>query len=352
MSGASPTGAQPSHQVVTTTSSSGGSSTQSVDQVPTAPFHDFRGAADLTWAQPLGPLTFTTGGHFSNERDYQSRGGHESVALDLFQHRTTLTVGGGKNDDHVFPVGIGGIRVGLTNTASPQFQSSGDQAKTVTDGLVGISQVLTRRWLVSLTGARTHEEGYLTEPYKIISLIVDDPLSATFGAPSPDSALTENRPRTRNRSSVVGSSVYHLADDVLYTSYRYYWDDWGIRSHTVDVRYRTDLPDHDWLQPHLRFYTQTQADFFTFGLPLSMPVSQRPEYATSDFRMGPLHTVTLGLTYGFKPGTAPGDLSVRGEYMRQWGDGHPASAIGVQQQMDLFPSEDVFTVMVGYSLPF
>ena len=38
--------------------------------------------------------------------------------------------------------------------------------------------------------------------------------------------------------------------------------------------------------------------------------------------------------------------------MRQWGDGHPADAIGVQQAVDLFPSLDTFTLVAGYSVQF
>jgi hypothetical protein len=136
---------------------------------------------------------------------------------------------------------------------------------------------------------------------------------------------------------------------VFYATYRYYWDDWGVKSHTVDLKYRTDLPEHDWLQPHLRYYTQTAADFFVFGLPLGAPL---PRYATSDFRLGPLHSATLGLTYGCPVPNAPGEFTVRGEYMRQWGDGHPSTALGTQRTMDLFPSLDTFTLVAGYSVQF
>lgn len=342
MSGASPSGAQPSGRVQTTTSASGTLTTHAANEVPTVPFHDFRSALDLSYAQPVGFATFTTGGHFSRERDYRSLGAHESVSLDLMHHLTTVTIGGGVNRDHVVP--IGGVRVGLTD--GTRYESGSSRSKDVTDGLVGVSRVLTRRWMVSVNAARTHEQGYLTEPYKIVSLI-----DAT-GYPIPESLLTEKRPSTRNRNSVVGSSVYHFAKDVLYTTYRYYWDDWGVRSHTVDLKYRQELPEHDWLQPHVRYYQQTQADFFTFGLPLSQPVSQRPKYASSDLRLGPLRTLTLGASYGFRWPDLPGEFSLRGEYLRQWGDGHPSYAIGAQRTLDLFPPEDVFTVTAGYSVPF
>ncbi len=346
MTGASPSGAQPSGKLVTTTSASGTTSTHTANEVPTAPFHDFRGALDLGWGQPVGPLTFTSGGHVSRERDYQSLGAHEEVSIDLMHKLATLTFGGGTNRDRVFP--IGGIRVGMTD--GTLFEPWTSEDKRVDDGLVGLSRVLTRRWMVSLNAARSHEQGYLTEPYKIVSLIQDSGVDA--GTPSPDSSLTENRPRTRTRNSVLGSSVWHPGPNVLYSSYRYYWDDWGVRSHTVDLRYRFDLPEQDWLQPHMRYYQQTAADFFTFGLPLSLAPSARPRYASSDFRLGPLRTFTIGATYGFRYPDVPGDITVRAEYIHQWGPGHPASAIGVQKQLDLFPGEDIGTLTAGWTVRF
>jgi len=340
MTGASPTGAQPSGRVQTVTSASGTVSTSTANQVPTAPFHDFRGALDLGGVQPLGGIaSIAASGHYSREKDYTSRGGTGQFSLDLDRHLITVTVGGSLYRDTVTPVG--GIRVPLSDGTS--FLPEGALPRRTSEGSAGISRVLSRRWMVSLNGSRTHEEGYLTEPYKIVSLIEGD------GTPSPDSLLTEGRPGTRNRNALMASSVYHLTDDVLYASYRYYWDDWGVRSHTLDLKYHEELPLHDYLVPHLRLYTQTRADFFVFGLPQGGAV---PRYATSDLRLGPLHSVTLGLTYGFTLPDHPGEFTIRGEYIHQWGDGHPASAIGVQQQLDLFPGEDVYTVTGGYTLRF
>ena len=348
MTGASPSGAQASNKVQTVTSASGNTSTQSATDVPTKPFHDLRGALDLGWDQPIGSLlTLSSGGHVSRERDYSSLGGHAQAALDLDHHLVTLTFGGGVNHDQVSP--IGGIHRGGVPTSDPNLLLPDTRRpKDVTDGLVGISRVLTRRWMVSANGSRTHEQGYLTEPYKVLSLIdaTGTPATTTDGVPI---EVTENRPATRNRNAVVGNSVYHLETDVLYASYRYYWDDWGVKSHTLDLKYHFDLPEHDYVLPHVRLYTQTQASFFHFALPLGEGL---PTFASSDARLGPLHSLTLGVTYGFTLPDQPGDFTVRGEYIRQWGDGHPANAIGVQQQLDLFPSEDIFDLTAGYSVRF
>jgi hypothetical protein len=249
-----------------------------------------------------------------------------------------VTVGGGVNHDRVFPVG--GIPVGLSDGSA--LLASSSAAKDVTTAMVGLSEVLTRRWLVGVNATRTFERGYLTEPYKVVSL-----QDGTTGMPS--GSLTEKRPSTRARRSLLASSVYHLTDDVLYLSYRYYQDDWRVRSHTYDVKYRHELGDDDYLEPHLRYYSQTAASFFRFSLLDGAPL---PELATADYRLGALRSVTVGATYGFRIPDRPGEWTVRAEYIGQLGDGHPGGAVGIQRQFDLAPTVNIGSVVIGYSIGF
>jgi hypothetical protein len=208
--------------------------------------------------------------------------------------------------------------------------------------MLGLSRIITRRWLLGLTASRTLEDGYLTEPYKLISIV--DPITGV-----PLEQLTDNRPSTRNRTSLLVNSAYHLTNDVVYMSYRYYWDDWNLRSNTFDMKYRHELGSGKYIEPEFRFYQQSAASFYTIGLIDGEPL---PEFATADYRLGRLNTMTVGASFGFHvPGT-PGEFSVRGELIRQTGDGHPPEAIGVQQQFDLFPPLVVGTAVVSYSFGF
>jgi hypothetical protein len=309
-----------------------------VGQVPTKPFHDFRGAADLGWTLPVGTLfQLSTSGHYSREKDYQSLGGNVQMSLDILRRLVTLTAAGGIYQDGVFPVG--GTPIGMSDGT---VRLAGTNDKRVTSGSLGLSRVLTRRWLIGVDASRIHEDGYLTEPYKILSVVSVDSAKQV-------SEVTENRPRARERTSVQANSVYHLEQDVLYASYRYYWDDWGVRSHTADVRYRHDIDDHTFWQPHVRLYAQTAADFFRFDLIEGEPL---PEFASSDYRVGPLRSVTVGLTYGFQIPDQPGQFTVRGELIHQWGDGYPPYAVGPQSSISLFPPLNIGTLHVGYTVQF
>ena len=128
----------------------------------------------------------------------------------------------------------------------------------MSSGLVGLSRVLTRRWLVGGNFTLTHETGYLTEPYKVVSLI--DPTTDLRPGSS-----SEGRPSTRDRRAALTSAVYHQDANVLYLEYRYYWDDWRVRSHTIDGRYLITLPAGTHVTPHLAVL----ADAAEFHVPSS-----------------------------------------------------------------------------------
>ncbi len=336
ITGASPTGELPSGQVQTRTSASGRTITSQAGAIPTAPFHDRRIAFDGDWTKGWGRfVTSTLGGHVSREKDYQSFGVNGSIATDLDHRLMTITIGGGVNHDTVFPVG--GTTAGL---GPPGLAiSTASNPKNVSNVLLGVSRILSRRWMVSVNGSETHETGYLTEPYKLVSVL--------NGAGVPVGSLTEKRPSTRNRSTVMASSVYHFDQDILYSSYRYYWDTWGIKSHTLDLKYRHQFDDVTYLEPLFRFYTQSAANFYTGALIQGQPL---PEFASSDYRLGQLNTFTFGGTYGFRiEDFASGDFTIRAELIRQSGNSSPPNAIGMQQRFDLSPPLNIYAVVVGYS---
>ena len=360
MTGASPTGERPSLQTQTVTSASG-TTTHAVGEVPTKTFKDLRGAGELNWGFPAGTL-FQGGAnaHYSREQDYESIGAGGSASLDVLHRLVTLTVGGGYNKDQVFPVG--GTPIPLVDASTPR--APGRNAKDVGSWLVGLSRVVSRRWLMGGNLTLTRESGYLTEPYKVISLI--DPATDLSQA-----LLTESRPSTRDRRAALASAVYHQDANILYLEYRYYWDDWRVRSHTIDGRYLIALPGGTHLTPHLRLYTQDAAEFYAPKLDLNAPL---PEFASSDYRLGPLNGVTFGASYGFQMPNSPGEWTVRAEYIRQWGRGpafpsnsegggggaggeRPAQPAAAQaatdpQPIDTIPPLNIGSVVIGYTLHF
>ena len=51
----------------------------------------------------------------------------------------------------------------------------GDQSKDVTDLLIGVTQVLNRHTIVQFNYSLSQADGYLTDPYKVLSVV--DPVT-------------------------------------------------------------------------------------------------------------------------------------------------------------------------------
>jgi hypothetical protein len=115
------------------------------------------------------------------------------------------------------------------------------------------------------------------------------------------------------------------------------------------LKYRRDLGDDWYLEPHVRYYQQSAAEFFTIGL---VDGQLLPDFATGDYRLGALRSLTVGTTFAFHLFDNPAEWTVRAEYIRQAGDSSPPSALGVQRRFDLAPAINTFTVVVGYSFRF
>jgi len=104
--------------------------------------------------------------------------------------------------------------------------------------------------------------------------------------------------------SPENTNVFHLADDIerlpdtrfktpiglrfnyfinefltVRTYYRYYFDDWGVTSHTANIELPIKLGSKFTLYPSYRFYTQTAADYFA---PYNEHLST-DEFYTSDY---------------------------------------------------------------------
>ena len=158
---------------------------------------------------------------------------------------------------------------------------------------------------------------------------------------------------------MLASSVYHLTQDVLYATYRYYWDDWNVQSHTIDFKYRNELGGESFWQPHLRYYTQTAAKFFTLGLINGAPL---PDFASSDQRLEPVPEphVRADLRIQDAGGTPASGRCAR-EYIRQFqhlnlgpsgGGGGEEGAPATPTTPDAFPPLDIGTLTAGYTVSF
>jgi len=353
LTGSSPNGAVPSNTPQTFTNPSGNSTyTEPANKTPlNHTFKDFRNAVNVEWGAPLTrDLRGTLGGNISREYDYLSTGISASLSQDLNQHNTTLSLGGSWNEDISNPVG--GVPVGFTVMPSaPAIKalSGSDANKTIKELLLGFTQVINRRSLLQLNYSRGQGDGYLTDPYKIISVLSNDG-SGNLRTINP--YIYENRPRQRIYNSVYLKSVYQfntplLHENVLNISYRYFWDDWGVQSDTVDMRLRFDLEGGHYLQPHFRYYQQGAADFYRQTLIDGEEITL--DYASADYRLGRFTTKTIGLKYGYEFFNGA-EINFRVEFINQNGKDRRQDAVGLLRNQKLFPDNEALLLQGGLSL--
>ena len=351
LTGASANGAVAADKLQTFTTPSGnGTYVANANEIPLDPsFHDSRFALSGEWELPLtNSLKGVFGANFSTEYDYTSAAVSATFLQDFNNRNTTLTAGISVGNDTVSPVG--GIPVALSQmptTASNKKQIETDSdTKTVGDILIGVTQVINHKTLMQLNYSYGQTNGYLTDPYKILS-VVDSGGNLVTGNPTDTyTYLYESRPDSRAIQSVYWKYVHQFKDDVINLSYRYFWDDWDITTHTLDLHYRYELNPRHFLQPHLRYSMQSAASFYQFYL----EENNTPEYASADYRLGDLTTSTIGLQYGFAI-TKNSAFTVRAEYMLQSGDS-PNIETGDLKNQDLFPDVTAYIFQAGYTIKF
>jgi hypothetical protein len=349
LTGSSPNGAVASNTAQTFTNPSGNSTyTEPANATPlNHTFKDVRNAVNVEWDVPINrTLRGTFGGNFSTEYDYVSTGISATLAQDFNQRNTTLTLGISSNNDTWDPVGGVPISFATMQTAPPSKTISGPKVdKTIKEVLFGVTQVINRSTLMQANYSWGQGDGYLTDPYKILSVLNAD-LSGNLRATNP--YVYENRPDKRTYQSLFWKGVHQFANEnVLNISYRYFWDDWGIQSHTVDVHYRFDFDGGHYLQPHLRYYQQGKADFYRQTIIDGEETTLAA--ASADYRLGEFTTQTLGMKYGyeFKNGA---EINFRGEFITQKGKDQSSDAIGVLQNQTLFPDNEAYLLQGSVSL--
>jgi hypothetical protein len=314
-------------------------------------FHDTRVQIEAQWTQPLGDdMRGSTGVHLSKEYDYLSIAVNGSLAKDFNQKNTTVSAGLSLAYDTIDPEG--GRPVAFSEMVIDQGQFTSEQAyqaafdatrqtdtddKTTVDLMIGVTQIINRRMLMQFNYGYSMSDGYHTDPFKVLSVVNDLGLT--------QSLVHEDRPTQRTRQSFYWQTKYALDSGVADISYRYATDDWDINSHTVDSRFRFNLSDNTYIQPHFRYYQQSAAEFYQ---PFLLEGTALPAFASADYRLGEMTAYTIGLKYGVKMSSG-NEWAFRLEYYQQDPKNTGFNEPGALQQLDLYPSVKAVIAQVSYS---
>jgi hypothetical protein len=348
MSGASPNGAIPSRTPQTFASPSSTSLTPRAGaktklytiapgNLPEDPhFKEQRAAGDLDWSQPIGiDSNLSYGGHLSTEHDFNSAALNAAVSHDFNNKNTTLSAGFNEEYDQIHARGGNPIPA----TDYTLYEKEGNQTKNVAGVLVGVTQVMSRNWLALFNYSYNRSQGYLTDPYRIVSVL--DASGAVMGY------RYESRPDSRVRQSLYLGNKVALGPAVLDLSYRRGKDDWGVNSDTVDTHLRIDVARDMYFEPHVRWYRQSAADFYHLYVNQADPL---PTDMSADPRLAAFTGTTIGVKFGVNVAHT-GELSLRlEEYQQKPTD--RSSPLTELQGLDLNPGIKGTIVQIGWRQEF
>lgn len=225
-------------------------------------------------AHDLGDLTLGVSYRYSTENDYESHGGSAGGSLELADNSTTLSVNGfGFWDD----VGRAG---------DPDFSRD----LSLVGARASWTQVFDPKMLGQLTYELNSSQGYHASPYRFVGI---GPTATGFGCVGAHQCFRERVPESRLRHAIVALLRRALSNEIsLGAEYRYYFDDWEQRSHTVSAQLGWMVGDHSLLTLRYRFYTQLGVWFYarTYAGPADLNA-----FVTRDREQSPMgnHRVSL-----------------------------------------------------------
>ncbi len=232
----------------------------------------------------------------SSEYDYFSLGFGGSYSKLFNEKNTELSINANAFIDSwtaIYPIelrpfgtnGIGSFRpdeiYGNTdyNPTFSEFDSEGRNSYSLG---FGFSQILHKNVQGLLSLDVVQQQGLLSTPFQRVyfsdvadSFIEDFHLADDI----------ERLPDSRFKVAVGGRLNWYLNEIItLRTYYRYYFDDWGINSHTASIEIPVKLNDRFTIYPSYRFYNQSSADYFApYEVHLSTSKFYTSDYDLSDY---------------------------------------------------------------------
>ncbi len=171
---------------------------------------------------------------------------------------------------------------------SPSFTPFDNKSRNSFSIGLGFSQILSENLQTSLELDLVQQQGLLSTPFqRVYFQDVEDVFIGDFQLAD----NIERLPETRFKVALGGRLNYFAnARVVVRTFYRYYFDDWGIGSHTAKIEVPVKISDRFTLYPSYRFYNQTGADYFA---PYEQHLSSEGFY-TSDYDLSQFNANQYG----------------------------------------------------------
>lgn len=208
---------------------------------------------DQSWTASIG---------LSDEDDYSALNVGLEGELEDPDLQRTYTGGIGYSNDDLSPTDGGSA------SFPERITSASRDSVTV---FAGVTQILNAQTTVQSSVSLTRQDGYLSDPYKLAFVEGD--------------TTNDSRPDGRRQFVWLTRLRRYFTDlrAALHLDYRYFEDDWDIISHTGEVAWYQSIGEGWTLTPSLRYYSQSQADFYA---PFYNQ-ARSDGFASSDYRLSP-----------------------------------------------------------------
>jgi hypothetical protein len=217
----------------------------------------------------------------SREPDYTADAASVDVAQEVFGGMTTISLGYTRGID----------TVGKNGTLG-QFDVAGHWRYRI-----GVTQVMTPRWLVSLNAEALSDEGFLGSPYRA---------ARVFGA-----AVPERNPRTRSARAIKLRAIGDIGwRSAVRVEYRYYYDTWDIHANTAELGLRRYFGDAWLADGYVRAYSQDRALFYSDN------ATSETTYVSRNRQLSTFHSIGLGAKLAYTAARVAGryEIKLNGAY--------------------------------------
>jgi hypothetical protein len=257
-------------------------SNASIDVVTTASrFSEKRTEYGVAADYVVRDSQITVSGSSSDEPDYTARSVSVDLSTESFGGMTTTSIGFTRGSDDV------------GKSDSPEFSDSA----THWQYRLGVTQILSKKWIVSANLEVLADEGFLGSPYRV---------ARVFGA-----AVPERQPRTRSARALKFRVIGDLGSrSAVNAGYRYFWDTWDVKAHTLDAGYSRYFGDKFLADATLRYHTQTHALFYSDN------AQQETTYVSRNRQLSSFNSVGVGGKLAYLLRKEPGryEIKLNGAY--------------------------------------
>ena len=200
---------------------------------------------------------------YSDEDDYESKAFALDGSFNSEDGMTTYSGAVSYSNDDIDPTDEG-----------RQRKPVGGEDKDIYSAWLGVTRIVSKQAIVRFGLSYTYRDGFLTDPYK----------------------YNDSRPDERKEWTLSTGyrRFFETPNGALHMDYRYFDDDWDVKSHTLDVSWVQNVNPVVQLTPFIRYYSQDEAEFFYNVVPGERIGDSGSDYA-DDYRLSAFGAFSYGM---------------------------------------------------------